>query len=169
MRKAGIVKYYVGRGKSKKLLEFVYTHGHNGYGPGSDGEYYEFTNSANETKLHISPKSLAPGEKDRLDDEWHRAPYRDEIFNAKKIELRHADPYYDGGSYSTPPGCEQVWVFEHNETFVCEFADGAILCILNNKPIEVRGTTFEDALLKLLPSEITLCIPTITRKPLSRI
>lgn len=169
MRKPGTVKYYVGRGKAKKLLEFSYVHGGNGFGGTDwDGEYYEFSNTADGTKLKISPKQLAPGEKERLDEEWHRAPYRDEVFNLKKIELRHADNYEEG-RYRTDDGCEQVWLLDRvrHDTFVCEFADGAQLCILNNKPIEVRGTTFEAALRKLFPvMEVTLCIPTVIRRTL---
>lgn len=164
MRKSGVVKYKV----KGVIKEFAYTYGHNGFGGSDwDGEYYEFVNAKTNVKLKISPKKLAPGEKARLDDEWHKAPYRKKIADLKEISLTEWHDYGDGYWTGKPDGTENIWIINRipeREAVIFELTDGAVLNIMNNPVREIRGTTFKEALKKLFPKrKITMYVPTVNR------
>ena len=157
MRQPGTVKYRVG----KEVLEFSYAHGHNGYGGMDwDGDYYEFT-AADGQKLKIKPNKLAAGEKKRLDDEWHKKPYRDELANLAEITLYERDRNdFDG----LPSSTEYVWEIDSvtSHSWIIELTDGVVLHVLNNPEVTIRGTTFARAMRKLFPGKkITVYRPTV--------
>jgi hypothetical protein len=170
MREPGIVKYYDHEG----LKEFQYEHGSFSYPAGKESLHVEFIGPrapGGPQKLTIKASKLGPGEKVRLEEAWHKKPYRDKVFNAPMIELyEHID--FDGRWSGLPNDHERTWELRHvsvQEAAVHELSNGAMLSILNNEDVVVRGKPFEEAVLELFPHQpIAIYYPTVVKKEIRK-